>query len=89
MGRLEVICLELRPPLEAIHSVRTMAHRFRITRLSGNLNYDVQYRLGVPHHAYLTSSCSSGYLPPFALCRPFSCALVGCDSHDYYDGSVT
>jgi hypothetical protein len=38
MGRLEVICLELRPPLEAIHSVRTMAHRFRITRLSGNLN---------------------------------------------------
>jgi hypothetical protein len=25
----------------------------------------------------------------FALCRPFSCALVGRDSHDYYDGSVT
>jgi hypothetical protein len=30
MGRLEVICLELRPPLEAIHSVRTMAHRHRV-----------------------------------------------------------
>jgi len=27
-GRLEVFCLELRPPLVAIHSVRTMAHSF-------------------------------------------------------------
>jgi hypothetical protein len=27
-GRLEVICLELRPPPGAIHSVRTMAHTF-------------------------------------------------------------
>jgi hypothetical protein len=34
MSRLEVICLELRPPLVAIHSVRTMAHTPRGIRLA-------------------------------------------------------
>jgi hypothetical protein len=33
-GRLEVIRLELRPPPGAIHSVRTMAHRFLSRRSS-------------------------------------------------------
>jgi hypothetical protein len=54
LGRLEVICLELRPPLEAIHSVRTMAHRFRITRLSGNL-----YVGGLVRHI-ARSGCAHG-----------------------------
>jgi hypothetical protein len=33
-GRLEVICLELRPPPGAIYSVRTMAHTFASRRSS-------------------------------------------------------
>jgi hypothetical protein len=34
MGRLKVICLELRPPLVAIHSVRDTAHCFQALRSS-------------------------------------------------------
>ncbi len=33
-GHLEVRCSELRPPEVAIHSMRTMAHSFLVTRLS-------------------------------------------------------
>jgi hypothetical protein len=63
-GRLEVIRLELRPPPGAIHSVRTMAHRFRITWLSSDPK-----RMLSPATAFRISrtlqTLTSGHLFPF------------------------
>ena len=48
----------------------------------------VQYRFGVPHHAYLPEILDIGHLVPFALRAAFPPSLAGRDSRDYYGTSV-
>ena len=50
---------------------------------------DVQDRYGVSHLAYLTVAGHLGHLCSFALYAALPRALVGRDSHDYYEHSVT
>jgi hypothetical protein len=50
---------------------------------------DRQHGCGVSHLAYLTVVVNREHLCPFALRAAFPLSLVGRDSHDYYEHSVT
>jgi hypothetical protein len=82
-GRLEVIRLELRPPPGAIHSVRTMAHRFLsrgspATTPKQSLD-DVQVGYGICASCAPHRDWSSGHLFPFPYsptCHPVTRSVV-------------
>jgi hypothetical protein len=67
MGRLEVICLELRPPPGAILSVRTMAHTFMVYGLAPAVPLRVPTKRSFPfrqlHGAFPADSLRVRWVP--------------------------